>query len=111
MPLAGTYRPRHPEHTAFYQCLEDYREEFQEAYPYFYEGEYGPWRPVVERSVERCLPMWDPSSRICPPALFRLPPGAVEEETLAPGPMTGQRSLPGSNQRVTAVAAFGSSQD
>ena len=55
MPLAGTYRPRHPEHTAFYQCLEDYWEEFQEAYPYFYEREYGPWRPVVEKTVERFL--------------------------------------------------------
>ncbi len=55
MPLAGTYRPRHPEHTAFYQCLEDCWEEFQEAYPYFYEREYGPWRPVVEKTVERFL--------------------------------------------------------
>ena len=55
MPLAGTYRPRHPEHTAFYQCLEDYSEEFKEAYPYFYEKDYGPWRPVVERTVERFL--------------------------------------------------------
>ncbi len=55
MPLAGTYQPRHPEHTAFYQCLEDYWEEFQEAYPYFYEKDYGPWRPVVEQTVERFL--------------------------------------------------------
>ncbi len=55
MPLAGTYRPRHPEHTAFYQCLEDYWEEFKQAYPYFYEKDYGPWRPVVEKTVERFL--------------------------------------------------------
>ena len=33
MPLAGTYRPRQPENTAFYQCLEDYWDEFKEAYP------------------------------------------------------------------------------
>ena len=55
MPLAGPYRPRHPEHTAFYRCLEDYWEEFKEAYPYFYERDYGPWRPVVEKTVERFL--------------------------------------------------------
>ncbi len=36
MSPAATYRPRHPEHTAFYQCLEDYWEEFQEAYPYLW---------------------------------------------------------------------------
>ena len=40
MPLAGTYRPRQPEHTAFYPCLEDYWEEFKEAYPYFYEKDH-----------------------------------------------------------------------
>ena len=55
MPLAGPYRPRHPEHTAFYRCLEDYWEEFKEGYPYFYERDYGPWRPVVEKTVERFL--------------------------------------------------------
>ncbi|MGH9338628.1 MAG: IS91 family transposase [Acidobacteriota bacterium] len=55
MTLAGTYRPRHPETTAFYQCLEDYWPEFQESYPYFYERDHGPLRPVVEKTVERFL--------------------------------------------------------
>ena len=55
MPPVGTYRSGHPEHTPFYQCLEDYWEEFQEAYPYFYERDYGPWSPVLERTVERFL--------------------------------------------------------
>ena len=56
MSPTATYRPRHPERTPFYQCLEDYWDEFKESYPYFYEAEYGPWRPVVEKTVHRFLP-------------------------------------------------------
>jgi len=55
MALQGTYRQRHPENTAFYQCLESYWPEFKETYPYFYEKEYGPLRQVVEKTVERFL--------------------------------------------------------
>ena len=55
MSATATYRPRHPERTPFYQCLEDYWEEFQQSYPYFYEAKYGPWRPVVEKTVDRFL--------------------------------------------------------
>ncbi|MFQ5741623.1 MAG: transposase [Acidobacteriota bacterium] len=49
------YRPRQPEKTAFYRCLEDYWPEFKQSYPYFYEADYGPLRPVVEKTVERFL--------------------------------------------------------
>lgn len=55
MALCGAYQQRHPEHTAFYQCLESYWEEFQQSYPYFYEKDDGPLRPIVERTVERFL--------------------------------------------------------
>ena len=55
MSATATYRPRHPERTPFYQCLEDYWEEFKQSYPYFYEAKYGPWRPVVEKTVDRFL--------------------------------------------------------
>ena len=55
MSRTDPYRPRHPERTPFYQCLEDYWDEFQESYPYFYEAEYGPWRPVLEKTVQRFL--------------------------------------------------------
>ncbi|MDA2937350.1 hypothetical protein MYX75_03690 [Acidobacteria bacterium AH-259-A15] len=55
MALRGTYRQRHPERTPFYQCLEDYWEEFKDSYAYFYEKDYGPLRPVVEKTVERFL--------------------------------------------------------
>ena len=53
MELAVTYRRRHPERTPFYQCLEDYWEEFKESYRYFYERDYGPLRPVVGKTVDR----------------------------------------------------------
>ena len=55
MALRGTYRQRHPENSAFFQCLESYWPEFRETYPYFFEKEYGPLRPVVEKTVERFL--------------------------------------------------------
>ena len=54
----GVYRPRRPEQTPFYQCLEGYWSEFKEAYPYFYEADYGPLRPVVEKTVDRFFRVW-----------------------------------------------------
>ncbi len=53
MGLAVPYRQRHPERTAFYQCLENYWEEFKESYRYFYERAYGSLRPVVDKTVDR----------------------------------------------------------
>lgn len=55
MALTAPYRQRHPERTALYRCREDYWEEFKQSYPYFYEKQHGPLRPVVERTVERFL--------------------------------------------------------
>ena len=53
MGLSVTYRQRHPERTPFYQCLEDYWEEFKESYRNFYERDYGSLRPVVDKTVDR----------------------------------------------------------
>ena len=53
MGLAVTYRQRHPERTPFYQCLEDYWEEFKESYRYFYERDSGSLRPVGGKTVDR----------------------------------------------------------
>ena len=36
-------------------CLEGYWEEFKRAYLFFYAKEQGPWRSVVQKSVERFL--------------------------------------------------------
>lgn len=58
MGLAAPYRQRHPERTPFYQCLEDYWQEFKDSYAYFYEKDYGPWRPVVEKNVRAFFRVW-----------------------------------------------------
>jgi hypothetical protein len=55
MARPAIYRPRRPQESALYQCLEHYWEEFQQAYTLFYEKDYGPLRPVVEKTVERFL--------------------------------------------------------
>lgn len=73
MGLAAPYRQRRPERTAFYQCWEDYWEEFKESYAYFYEKDYGPWRAVVEKTVRALPGLWDLSPGFCPGALSRLP--------------------------------------
>ena len=51
----GVYRPRHPENTPFYRCLEDYWEEFQRGYEILFERIYGPLRGVVSRAVDHFL--------------------------------------------------------
>ncbi len=38
-----------------YRCLEDHWEEFRQGYANFFEKEYGPLRPVVEKTVRRFL--------------------------------------------------------
>ncbi len=55
MARPAIYRPRRPEASALYQCLEHYWEEFRQAYTPLYEPDYGPFRPVVEKTVERFL--------------------------------------------------------
>jgi hypothetical protein len=51
----GVYRPRHPENTLFYRCLEDHWEEFQRGYEVLFERVYGPLRAAVTRAVEGFL--------------------------------------------------------
>jgi len=51
----GVYRPRHPEQTPFYQCLDDYWEEFERGYEILFEKTHGPLREVVTRAVKRFL--------------------------------------------------------
>ena len=55
MARPAIYRPGRPRESALYRCLEDYWEEFRQAYSPFYEKDYGPLRPVVEKTVERFL--------------------------------------------------------
>lgn len=59
-PAAGpsgpaVYRPRRPERTAFYQLLERHFEEYKGVYDERYEARDGPWRSVIERTVDAYL--------------------------------------------------------
>lgn len=51
----GVYRPRHPEHTPFYRCLDDYWEEFERGYEVLFEQVYGPLRAAVTDAVKHFL--------------------------------------------------------
>ena len=44
---------------AFYQCLEDYWQEFKDSYSYFYESESASLRPLMEKIVQPFLMMID----------------------------------------------------
>ncbi len=44
---------------AFYQCLEDYWQEFKDSYSYFYESESVSLRPLMEKIVQPFLMMID----------------------------------------------------
>jgi len=49
------YRPRHPEHSAFYQLFETHFDNYVWAYEERFEPTSGPMRPVVARAVEEYL--------------------------------------------------------
>jgi len=51
----AAYRPRHPEHTGFYQLFETHFDSYVRAYEERFEARSGPLRPVVARSVEAFL--------------------------------------------------------
>ena len=78
MSPTPTYRPRHPERTPFYQCLEDYWDEFKQSYPYFYEAQYGNLAPGSGEDRQPLLGVWPPASWLCPPEMWPLfSPGAL----------------------------------
>jgi hypothetical protein len=52
---APEYRPRHPEHSAFYQLFENHFDSYVRCYEERFESSSGPLRPVVVRSVEEFL--------------------------------------------------------
>jgi hypothetical protein len=51
--VAGIYRERHPEHTAFYRVLFYYFERFLRAYESRFDKESGRFRPVIQTAT--CL--------------------------------------------------------
>lgn len=49
------YRPCHPQKTAPYQILYNHYDEFKNVYDKKYLSKYGPFRPIVDKTVERYL--------------------------------------------------------
>ena len=52
---AAVYRPRYPQATDYYRCVEDYFETFVRIYNEHFSRQYGFWRPYVEQVIYRYL--------------------------------------------------------
>jgi len=49
------YRPRRPEDSAYYQCVEDHFEHFEQVYEERFERTYGFYRPYLRSAIYRYL--------------------------------------------------------
>jgi hypothetical protein len=56
---AAVYRPRYPQATGYYRCVEDYFETFVRIYDEHFSRQYGFWRPYVEQVIYRYLDCGD----------------------------------------------------
>lgn len=52
---AAVYRPRNPQSSDYYRCVEDYFETFLGIYDEHFSRQYGFWRPYVEQVIYRYL--------------------------------------------------------
>ena len=52
---AAVYRPRNPQLSDYYRCVEDYFETFVGIYDEHFSRQYGFWRPYVEQVIYRYL--------------------------------------------------------
>jgi len=52
---AAVYRPRNPQDSDYYRCVEDNFETFIQIYDEHYSRQYGFWRPYVEQVIYRYL--------------------------------------------------------
>ncbi len=70
--LAASYRPRQPQDSDYYHCVEDYFETFAQVYDDQFSRQYGFWRPYIEKVIYRYLdaacPVLD-TGEICTTAL------------------------------------------
>ena len=56
---AAVYRPRNPQLSDYYRCVEDYFETFVRVYEEYFPRQYGFWRPYVEQMIYRYLDCGD----------------------------------------------------
>jgi len=59
--VTGSYKPRNPKASALYQCVQAHFVNFEAAYPTRYQEQYGFFRPVISRVVEKFLTCGDPT--------------------------------------------------
>ena len=52
---AAVYRPRNPQSSDYYRCVEDYFETFVQIYDDQFSRQYGFWRPCIEQVIYRYL--------------------------------------------------------
>ena len=53
--ISSVYRPRNPQNAAYYHCVEDNFERFEQAYEERFERQYGFFRPYVKHVIYRYL--------------------------------------------------------
>ena len=56
---AAVYRPRNPQSSDYYRCVEDYFETFVQNYDEYFSRQYGFWRPYIEQVIYRYLDCGD----------------------------------------------------
>jgi Transposase zinc-binding domain len=56
---AAEYRPRHPQDSDYYHCVEDYFEALVRDYNECFSRQYGFWRPYIEKVIYRYLDCGD----------------------------------------------------
>ena len=56
---ANQYRPRRPQDSDYYSCVEDYVESFVQIYDDRFSRDYGFWRPYIEKVIYRYLDCGD----------------------------------------------------
>jgi len=58
--ISSVYRSRNPRESAYYRCVEDHFERFEQAYEELFERQYGFLRPYVKKVIYRYLDCGDP---------------------------------------------------
>ncbi|MDO8957907.1 MAG: transposase zinc-binding domain-containing protein [Deltaproteobacteria bacterium] len=56
---AAVYRPRNPQSSDYYRCVEDHFETFVQVYEERFERPYGFWRPYLQKVIDRYLDCGD----------------------------------------------------
>ena len=58
--ISSIYRPRNPQNSAYYRCVEDHFESFEQVYHERFERQYGFFRPYLRKVIYRYLDCGDP---------------------------------------------------